>query len=103
MKKLVQQYIPPGSKILVHATHPAYGETVGNLIQAAVRPIMRSPDQGALCILWAAVSPEARDNKYSNGTYFDDPAHEGGETKEASDQEASRERWKKLLSHDRVH
>lgn len=26
----------------------AYGETVGNLIQAAVRPIMRSPDQGAV-------------------------------------------------------
>lgn len=106
MKKLVQQYIPPGSKILVHATHPggvatgqtrqypeAYGETVGNLIQAAVRPIMRSPDQGALCILWAAVSPEARDNKYSNGTYFDDPAHEGGETKEASDQELVDNFW----------
>ncbi|GAA5865614.1 hypothetical protein JCM3774_002071 [Rhodotorula dairenensis] len=105
MKKLVQQYIQPGSKILVHATHPgasfafthqyeeAYGETVGHLIQAVVRPIMRSPDQGALCILWAAVSPEARDNKFANGTYFDDPAHEGGETKEANDQELVDNFW----------
>ncbi|GAA5985326.1 hypothetical protein JCM10908_002623 [Rhodotorula pacifica] len=119
MKKLVQQYIPPGSEILVHATHPggvatdesflpsidrhtrqypeAYGETIGNIVQAAVRPIMRSPDQGALSLVWAAVAPEARDNKYSNGTYFDDPAHEGGETNEARDQELIDNFWKNGL------
>ncbi|POY76415.1 hypothetical protein BMF94_0613 [Rhodotorula taiwanensis] len=106
MKKLVQSYIKPTSKILVHSTHPggvatgqtrqynkAYGETVGGLIEAAVRPIMRSPDQGALSLVWAAVSPEARDNKYKNGTYFDDPAHEGGETSEANDQELIDNFW----------
>lgn len=92
MKKLVQSYIKPTSKILVHSTHPggpacalrervqtselnllfpvpggvatgqtrqyneAYGETVGGLIEAAVRPIMRSPDQGAVCPPFSAVA-----------------------------------------------
>ncbi|GAA6018724.1 hypothetical protein JCM8202_002211 [Rhodotorula sphaerocarpa] len=106
-KKLVQQYLQPGSKILVHATHPggvatgqtrqypdAYGDKVGGAVEAAVRPIMRSPDQGALSLLWAAVAPEARDNKYKNGSYFDDAGHLGSESKESNDPELIDNFWK---------
>lgn len=65
----------------------AYGDKVGGAVEAAVRPIMRSPDQGALSLLWAAVAPEARDNKYKNGSYFDDAGHLGSESKESNDPE----------------
>ncbi|GAA5940059.1 hypothetical protein JCM3775_003266 [Rhodotorula graminis] len=71
----------------------AYGNAVGGLVEAAVRPIMRAADEGALSALWAATAPDARDPKYENGTYFSDPAQKGGETSEASDQELIDNLW----------
>lgn len=104
---IVQRYLQPPSKILAYSTHPgavatgqtrqyneAYGDAVGGAIQAAVRPLMRAPDEGAvrrarfccsmkrltpvirpqLSVLWAATSAEARTGGYKNGEYFTDPA-----------------------------
>ncbi|GAA5904992.1 hypothetical protein JCM8208_007654 [Rhodotorula glutinis] len=71
----------------------AYGNAVGGLVEAAVRPGMRAADEGALSALWAATAPDARDPKYENGTYFTDPAQKGGETSEASDQELIDNLW----------
>ncbi|GAA5972519.1 hypothetical protein JCM11641_001881 [Rhodosporidiobolus odoratus] len=98
-KSILQRYLP-SSKIKIATTHPgavatgqtgqyeeAYGTTVGKIVQAAIRPIMKSPDDGALSALWAATSPEARDPKYPNGSYFTNPEQLGGETSEADDQE----------------
>ncbi|BGP26910.1 short-chain dehydrogenase/reductase SDR family protein [Rhodotorula toruloides] len=99
-KALVQRYLQPPSKLLAYSTHPgavatgqtrqyneAYGDAVGGAIQAAVRPLMRAPDEGALSVLWAATSAEARTGGYKNGEYFTDPAQEGKPSSEATDQE----------------
>ncbi|GAA5847117.1 hypothetical protein JCM9279_002696 [Rhodotorula babjevae] len=98
-KALVQRYLSPPSKIVGYSLRQtrqykeAYGNAVGGLVEAAVRPGMRAADEGALSALWAATAPDARDPKYENGTYFTDPAQKGGETSEASDQELIDNLW----------
>lgn len=81
-KAIVKKFaIPPTSKILVYSTHPggvatgqqdqfkpAYGEVIGGILGAAVRPLMLRPDQGAISILWAGTGPDARSNDaYKSG------------------------------------
>jgi len=69
---------------------PAYGELVGAVMAAAVRPFMSTPDQGSISALWAGTSPELREEgKWKNGSYFTEAQEEGKESAEASDQEVS--------------
>lgn len=96
---------PNGDKIKVFSTHPgavatgqqdqlpsAFGGVIGTALQAATKPIARSPEHGSLSILWASVAPEAAD--YPQGTYFTDPKEPGKETKQADDQELVQNFWK---------
>ncbi|GAA5877881.1 hypothetical protein JCM16303_000272 [Sporobolomyces ruberrimus] len=107
IRRLVQLYLQPPSKVLAFATHPgavatgqtrqykdAYGEKAGAIMETVIRPLMRAPDDGALSVLWAATSPDARNNeKYENGTYFSNPDQDGGETSEAKNQELIENFW----------
>lgn len=102
---IVQRHIQPHSlPILAFSTHPgavatgqqaqfktAYGDTAGGVMASVVRPFMSRPDQGAISALWAGVSGQLRteSDKFENGSYFTEADEEGGETKEASDQEVS--------------
>ena len=101
IRRLVQLYLG-SSKVVAFATHPgavatgqtrqykdAYGETAGAVMETVIRPTMRAPDDGALSALWAGLAPEARSEKYENGTYFSNPDQDGKETNEAKDQEVS--------------
>ncbi|KAL7006271.1 hypothetical protein EMMF5_004157 [Cystobasidiomycetes sp. EMM_F5] len=105
-KALAQNVLDPnGDKIKVFSTHPgavatgqqdqlpsAFGGVIGTALQAATKPIARSPEHGSLSILWASVAPEAAD--YPQGTYFTDPKEPGKETKQADDQELVQNFWK---------
>ncbi|GAA6016804.1 hypothetical protein JCM10207_003257 [Rhodosporidiobolus poonsookiae] len=104
-KALIQRYLQT-SRILCFTTHPggvatgqtgqyeeAYGETVGKIIQTVVRPIMKTPNDGALSALWAATAPEARDPKYPQGSYFTNPAQPSEATEEGDDQELVDNFW----------
>jgi hypothetical protein len=46
----------------------AYGETAGEVMKRGVEWAMRTPEQGAMSVLWASVSEEARLPKYPQGT-----------------------------------
>ncbi|GAA6033242.1 hypothetical protein JCM8097_003012 [Rhodosporidiobolus ruineniae] len=108
-KALIQRYLQ-SSNICVFETHPgavatgqtgqyeeAYGAVGGKVIEAVVRPLMKTPDDGALSALWAATAPDARDPKYPNGSYFTNPKEPGGETSEADDQELIDNFWENGL------
>lgn len=101
IKRLVQLYLQPSSKVVAFCTHPgavstgqvdqykdAYGENVGTAIKAVITKGMRAPDDGALSALWAATASDARD-KFESGTYFSNPDQDGKETNEAKDQRVS--------------
>ncbi|BGP34578.1 hypothetical protein JCM10296v2_006400 [Rhodotorula toruloides] len=111
VKALVDKYLQPPSKILAYAVHPggvatgqndqikpAYGETIGKVVETLVRPILRAPDDGALSTLWAATAPEAREGEFENGSYCTDPAELGKETSEATDPELINNFWSTSLS-----
>ncbi|BGP26909.1 short-chain dehydrogenase/reductase SDR family protein [Rhodotorula toruloides] len=111
VKALVDKYLRPPSKVLAYAVHPggvatgqndqiqpAYGQTLGKVVETLVRPILRAPDDGALSTLWAATGPEAREGGFENGSYYTGPAEEGKETSEATDPELIDNFWNTSLS-----
>ncbi|GAA6059338.1 hypothetical protein JCM10212_005918 [Sporobolomyces blumeae] len=107
VKYVVKHYLEPtSSKVLCFATHPggiatgqtrqyndAYGEKAGAVIEGVVRPLMAAPDSGALSALWAGLGPEARSDKFENGSYFAKSNADGGETNEAQDPELIENFW----------
>jgi len=73
--------LSPTSPIKVFATHPgavstgqqeqfvpAYGETAGKLMGAAVSWAMRPPSDGAWSLIWTSLSKEAREGDWEQGT-----------------------------------
>ncbi|GAA5905516.1 uncharacterized protein JCM6883_005355 [Sporobolomyces salmoneus] len=109
IKRLVQLYLQPSSSVVAFTTHPgavatgqvdqykdAYGETAGNLIKATLPTVMRAPDDGALSVLWASTSKDARE-KYESGTYFANPDQDGKETNEAKDQQLIENFWNQSI------
>lgn len=59
---------------------------------------MRTPEQGAMSILWSAVAEDARLPKYENGTYFTDPNELGMESSESKDEELIENFWNQSQS-----
>lgn len=66
---------------------------MGGVIETVVRPIMRTPAEGAYSALWASTAPEARSGEYENGMYLTDPSEEGHESGEANDPELKENFW----------
>lgn len=67
---------------------------IGNALKSVVKPFMRYPDQGSLCILWASVDPALRTDKaFESGSYFSGPKEHGMESGEASDETLRENFW----------
>ncbi|CAL1707349.1 unnamed protein product [Somion occarium] len=85
----------------------AYGGVFGSIMKTVVVPFMRSPDQGSLSTLWAAVSDDVvntspkgdqglqGDEKASGwqGHYITDPGEEGKESEQARDVALAKRLW----------
>jgi NAD(P)-dependent dehydrogenase (short-subunit alcohol dehydrogenase family) len=109
-KKLVEYAIKPYSeKIYVLAVHPgavateiqeqikmSFGQTMGTIIQALQAPMMRTPAEGSISTLWAAVAPEIEE-KNLQGVYVSDPGVVGGETDQAKDMKLAENVWQLSL------
>ncbi|KAI0355130.1 NAD(P)-binding protein [Trametes cingulata] len=98
-------FTPNGDRILALATHPggvhtnqpeqmkeAYGKVLGTLMKAAVVPLMRKPEKGALSTLWAATSEDVEKNGW-NGKYFTEAGKLSEESKQAQDPELGKNLW----------
>ena len=98
---------PNAEKIVVCSVHPgavateiqdqfkqAFGNTIGQIIKVLQTPMMRSPAEGSLGTLWAAVSPEV-DERYEEiqGAYVPDPGKIGRETEQARDETLEDNVW----------
>lgn len=110
----------PSPTLYAIATHPgavhtgqqdqfkeAYGTVFGTIMKAVVVPFMRSPDQGSLSTLWAAVSDDVvktnpngdadleRGEKAGGwqGRYVTDPGEEGKESDQARDMALAERLW----------
>lgn len=112
-KKLVQYAIEPfPEKIYVLCVHPgavateiqdqikeSFGQTMGTILKWLQAPMMRTPAEGSLATLWAAVSPEVEEKNYQ-GVYVSDPGVVNGETAQAKDMQLAENVWK--LSNDLI-
>jgi len=107
IKALVKHAIDPfAEKILALSVHPgavdteiqdqvksAFGHTLGTIVQTLQTPFLRSPEEGSIGTLWAAIAPEVEEKNYQ-GVYVVDPGKFGGETKQAQDMELAENVWK---------
>jgi len=64
-----------GSGIAVHATHPGWSDTPAAWgavpsLAAPIRPLLRTPEQGADTLLWLAVNPSLTEQE-SGQFWFD--------------------------------
>ncbi|EJD48424.1 NAD(P)-binding protein [Auricularia subglabra TFB-10046 SS5] len=95
-------------KILTCSVHPgavateiqeqfkqAFGVAAGALVKALQVSLMRSPAEGSLGTLWAAVAPEV-EGRFGevHGAYIPDPGKIGGETKQAQDATLEENVWR---------
>lgn len=71
----------------------SYGETMGTVMKWLQSPMYRTPAEGSLASLWAAVSPEVEEKNYQ-GVYVTDPGAVGGETDQAKDMQLAENVWK---------
>lgn len=106
IKALVKHAIEPfPENILALSVHPgavdteiqqqvksAFGNTLGSIITGLQTPFLRSPQEGSIGTLWAAVAPEVEEKHYQ-GVYVPDPGKVGGETKQAQDPELEENVW----------
>ncbi|KAL4249987.1 NAD(P)-binding domain superfamily protein [Abortiporus biennis] len=109
VKGLVKKVLIPNdeqNKIYVIATHPgavhtgqqdqfkeAYGKVFGTVMKYTVVPFMRSPTQGSLSTIWAAVADDGNGNGWQ-GKYVTDPAEDGKESDMAKDEILEGRLWK---------
>lgn len=110
IKALVKHAIEPyPEKILALSVHPgavdteiqeqvksAFGKALGTVITTLQTPFLRSPEEGSIGTLWAAVAPEVEEKHYQ-GVYVPDPGKVGGETKQAQDMELAENVWNLCL------
>lgn len=108
-KGLVERVLIPNKeqgRVYVLTTHPgaahtgqqdqskeAYGKVFGGVMKVAVIPFMRSPDQGSLSTLWAAVADDVTDGQKWQGKYLTDPGEDGKESTAARDGELEENLW----------
>ena len=110
IKGLVARVLKPNkeeSRIYAVATHPgavhtgqqdqfkeAYGKVFGSVMKAAVVPFMRSPEQGSLSTLWAAVANDVTVGQKWQGKYVTDPSEDGKENEMACDEKLADNLWR---------
>jgi len=102
-----RKLVPAGNKVLAIAVHPgavatdqqdgleeSYG-MMGTLIKHAVRPFMKSPEQGCESSIWAATSTDITKAEGYQGEYFTEPfGKPGSETSQAQDEILGDNFWK---------
>ncbi|KAG8985119.1 hypothetical protein FRB93_006071 [Tulasnella sp. JGI-2019a] len=106
IKALVKNAIEPYSeRIFALSVHPgavdteiqdqvksAFGETFGSILLTLQTPFLRTPEEGSIGTLWAALAPEVEEKNYQ-GVYIPDPGKVGGKTKQAQDSTLEKNVW----------
>ncbi|KAG8890414.1 hypothetical protein FRB98_008449 [Tulasnella sp. 332] len=102
VKHAIESY--PG-RIFVSSVHPgavdteiqdqvksAFGQVLGTILTTLQTPFLRTPGEGSIGTLWAALSPEIEEKNYQ-GVYIPDPGKIGGETKQTQDPTLEKNVW----------
>lgn len=70
----------------------AYGVVLGTIVKSLTVPFMRTPEEGSLWALWAAMSDDVEERKL-NGKYFTNPGQASEGSTQAQDPELGKSLW----------